>query len=99
MQEPSHIRADRPGGAFEITWPDGRTDRLPFHTVRCACPCAVCVSELTGQRLLDPANISQEIQPTAVELAGNYALKVRWSDGHDTGLFSWPHLRRLGNAP
>ena len=97
MLSPTNIKADRPNGAFEIDWPDGRSDRISFHTLRCDCPCAVCVSEFTGERLLDPAAVPETIVPTAVELAGNYAVRVRWSDGHDTGLYAWGHLRRLGD--
>ena len=93
---PQDIKADRPNGCFTIEWSDGRLDRIAFRSMRSDCPCAACVSEFTGERLLDPESIPADIQPTAVELAGNYALKVRWSDGHDTGLFTWSHLRRLG---
>ncbi|MDQ3330684.1 MAG: DUF971 domain-containing protein [Planctomycetota bacterium] len=94
---PTDIKADRPNGRFEIAWSDGRSDGIPFRAMRCDCPCAACVSEFTGERLLDPAKVPEAIEPTAVELAGNYALKVRWSDGHDTGLYTWSHLRRLGD--
>lgn len=79
-----------------ISWPDGRSDSISFHALRSDCPCAACVDEMTGKRLLDPANVAASIEPVAVELAGNYALKIRWSDGHETGLYTWDHLRRLG---
>jgi DUF971 family protein len=95
---PTDIKADRPNRRFEVSWPDGRTDRIAFRLMRCDCPCAACVSELTGERLLDPTSVPQDVEPAAVELAGNYALKVRWSDRHETGLFTWDHLRRLGNS-
>jgi DUF971 family protein len=95
---PQDIKADRPNGCFSIEWNDGRRDRIPFRPMRCDCPCAACISEFTGERLLDPATIPESVQPIAVELAGNYALKVRWSDGHDTGLYTWSHLRRLGES-
>ncbi len=97
MLSPTNIRADRPSHRFEIDWPDGRTDRIDFLALRCDCPCAVCVSEFTGERLLDVAAVPESIEPVAVDLAGNYALRVRWSDGHDTGLYTWGHLRRLGD--
>jgi DUF971 family protein len=35
------------------------------------------------------------VQPTAIELSGNYALKITWSDGHNTGLYRWDYLRSL----
>ena len=95
---PTSIKADRPNRRFEIAWPDGRTDRIDFRRFRGDCPCAVCVSEFTGERLLDPAAVPADILPVAVEPTGNYAIKVRWSDGHDTGLYSWEHLRRLGES-
>lgn len=96
MLSPTNIKADRPNRWFEIEWPDGRTDRIGFRTLRSDCPCAVCVSEFTGERLLDPASVPETIEPVAVDLAGNYAMRVRWSDGHETGLYAWGHLRRLG---
>lgn len=97
MLSPKNITADRPNRRFEVTWDDGRCDRIGFRALRCECPCAVCVSEFTGERLLDPETVPESIEPVAVDLAGNYALRVRWSDGHDTGLYAWGHLRRLGD--
>ena len=57
--------------------------------------CARCVDEITGERIVDVEGIDQEIGIDGMELVGNYALKIRWSDGHDTGLYTWEHLRRL----
>lgn len=95
-ESPTEITADRSRKAMTISWPDGRSDLISFHTLRSDCPCAACVDEMTGKRLLDPERVPVSVEPLAVELAGNYALKVRWSDGHDTGLYTWNHLRRLG---
>ena len=94
---PLDVQARRDERLMVLVWPDGRTDRLPFQIVRGNCPCAVCVSEDTGERRVGPAQISPEIAPAAMNLSGNYALKIRWTDGHDTGLFSWELLRSLGN--
>jgi len=57
--------------------------------------CARCVDEITGLRILDIDGIKPEIVINEMSLVGNYALKIRWSDGHDTGLYTWDHLRRL----
>jgi DUF971 family protein len=92
---PSQLRAHRDARVFEIAWPDGSAFRLPFHFVRCECPCAVCVDEITGVRLLDPAAVPAEIQPVQLAFSGNYALKVTWSDGHNTGLYTWSKLAEL----
>lgn len=95
IASPTQITADRTNKIFRMTWPDGRSDEISFHALRSNCPCAACVEEFTGKRLLNPDSVPRTIEPLAVELAGNYALKIRWSDGHDTGLFTWDHLRRL----
>ena len=83
---------------LELDWPDGTTAAVPFRALRLACPCAACVSEHTGERLLDPATVPADVAPAALALAGNYALRVTWPGGHDTGLFPWPYLRQIAEA-
>lgn len=92
---PEKIRALRSEGVLELQWPAGRTARYPFKFLRCECPCASCVNEFTGERMVDPTRVPEDVAPTAIELSGNYALKIHWSDGHFTGLYSWDHLDRL----
>lgn len=93
---PTNIRALREPPALEIAWPDGRVDVIPYRRLREDCPCAQCVDEVTGVRVLDVATIPDDIRPAGVSFVGNYALKITWSDGHDAGLYSWELLRRLG---
>ena len=95
---PSNIRALRDEGLLQLDWPDNAQHRLPFHIVRGMCPCASCVNEFTGERMIDPATIPQDITPLEMSLVGNYAVRVKWSDNHDTGLFTWSYLRQLGEA-
>lgn len=78
-----------------VAWPDGCAQKLPLVPLRAQCMCARCVDELTGQRILDVEGIDPAIAITHLALVGNYALKITWSDGHDTGLYTWDHLRRL----
>jgi ATP-binding protein involved in chromosome partitioning len=61
--------------------------------MRLACPCAQCVEEMTGRPLLDPAAVPTEVRPLAVVLVGTYAIRVHWSDGHSTGLYTFEWLR------
>lgn len=96
---PEKIRALRAEGVLELQWGKQGTARYPFKFLRCECPCASCINEFTGERMLDPRTVSEEITPTAIELSGNYALKIHWSDGHFTGLYSWDHLERLAASP
>lgn len=81
--------------AVLVRWHDGVERRLALVGLRGECMCARCVDEITGERILDVEGIDPEIAIAAMELVGNYALKIRWSDGHDTGLYTWGHLRRL----
>ena len=92
---PTVLRAHRQEGVFEIGWPSGESFRLPFRFLRGRCPCANCVNEFTGERMVDVNHIPEGIEVVAAELQGNYAMKITWNDRHNTGLFTWEHLRQL----
>jgi len=92
---PQSLRALKSAGVFEISWPDGRTFRPPFKLVRFECPCASCIDEITGVRVLRPESIPDDILPIELGYSGNYALKIVWSDHHASGLFTWDRLRRI----
>jgi len=79
-----------------IVWSDGRESRYGVRELRLACPCATCRDELTGERLLDPSRVPDDVRPVSLSSVGNYGLKIRWSDGHDTGIYSFDRLRELG---
>ena len=76
-------------------WADGVTTEAPAAVIRRGCPCALCVDERTGEPLLDPATVPDDLTQTHVELVGNYALAITFGDGHRTGIFTWHALRRL----
>jgi len=80
---------------LEIVWEDGKSSRYRVFDLRCACPCAGCVDEMTGERLLDPKRIRPDVRPVRVESVGNYALRIVWSDGHDSGIYTWDRLRGM----
>ncbi len=92
---PKQIRALQEEGALEIAWYDDRRYLLPFRLIRGRCPCASCVDEITGERTLDLSTISDDIHPINMSFSGNYALKISWSDGHNTGLFTWDYLSKF----
>lgn len=97
MNAPQAIRAMTEAGEFEIVW-DGVTYQLPFKLLRGECPCAACVNEFTGEKIIDPDDIPDDILPTGMEYSGNYAVKIRWSDSHDTGLFTFERLEMICRA-
>lgn len=80
-------------GALRILWPGGPEVTVPAVRMRDACPCAGCVEEGTGRKLLDPATIPADIRPLELRPVGAYAVQIQWSDGHNTGLYSWKTLR------
>ncbi len=92
---PTGLRALRDRGVLEITWPDAPPVDLSFFDVRCACPCAVCIDEITGAALLRPETVPKDIAPTELGYSGHYALRITWSDGHASGLYTWDRLRAL----
>lgn len=81
--------------ALKITWHDGLHAHLPYLMLRGHCMCARCVDEITGERIVDVEGLDPHVSITDMQLVGNYALKIRWSDNHDTGLYTWQHLRQL----
>ena len=80
---------------LRVTWGDGRVCAFDAPELRRLCPCAQCVNEFTGERTLLPAAISDDLRIENVEVVGRYALNFRWSDRHDTGIYSFRYLREI----
>ena len=79
-----------------ITWGDGASSALDVRELRLACGCAHCVDEWTGEQRLDPASVPDDVHPTRIEPVGRYAVRLIFSDGHDTGLYTWETLHDYG---
>jgi len=89
--------------ALSIRWGDGRESVYPISLLRRLSPSAD-MRELRKQMLKDPLTIlpssggSGEITALDAELIGNYAIKISFSDGHSSGLYSWDYLREIDPA-
>jgi DUF971 family protein len=92
--EPREIMQEGDAG-LRITWADGYECYFMAAELRRACPCAQCVNEWTGQRVLKPETISDALRINDIAIVGRYALNFRWSDGHETGIYSFRFLRDL----
>lgn len=80
---------------LQIIWADEKECRYRAVDLRRSCPCAQCVNEWTGERVLKPENVTDEIEIRDLSLVGRYAINFRWSDGHETGIYSFRYLREL----
>jgi ATP-binding protein involved in chromosome partitioning len=85
------VGLERP--TIEIVWEDDHRTVYPARDLRLACRCASCIEEMTGERLLDPAHVPDEVVAKAISLVGQYAIAVRFSDGHETGIYNFRDLR------
>ena len=78
-----------------IRWQDGHESAYPCDYLRKLCHCAACVDEWTGQRRLDPNEISEDVCPIEVQGIGRYGIRINWSDGHNTGIYTFKYLRQI----
>jgi DUF971 family protein len=92
---PQSIKARQDILCLEIGWSATDLVQLPYRFLRGRCPCANCVNEMTGVRTFHVEQAATDVKPVQLEYAGNYALKIFWSDGHSTGLYAWGYLSEL----
>jgi len=81
---------------LSILWEDGHRDDFDVRDLRLACHCALCIEEMSGHPLLDPKTIRSDVSPRQIVSIGNYAIQFDWSDGHNSGIYSFKDLRALG---
>ncbi|MBW2280219.1 MAG: DUF971 domain-containing protein [Deltaproteobacteria bacterium] len=81
--------------ALRILWADGHECLYPVRLLRLACRCATCIDEWSGKPLLDEAGVPDDVRPERIAPVGRYALRFDWSDGHDTGIYTFEVLRAL----
>jgi ATP-binding protein involved in chromosome partitioning len=82
-----------------IEWDAGHQGFFPARALRLACPCAACVEEMTGRPMLDPRHVPEDIRPLSLALVGAYGLRIAWSDGHGTGIYTFDRLRDTCPCP
>jgi DUF971 family protein len=84
---------------LNLSWGDGHSGPVSLRSLRDNCPCAACQGETVLLRTYTPAEPDKGVpgryELKGAEPIGNYALKMRWGDGHDQGIYTWEHLRKL----
>ena len=84
-----------PNGEIGIVWSDGSESYYNSWELRCACTCARCVDEMTGVKVLDDRSVAKDVRVLEIHPVGNYGYGILWSDGHDTGIYTFEHLREF----
>lgn len=80
---------------ISIVWSDDAETNYNAPQLRRSCPCASCVNEWTGEKMLRDESVSDDIIINSTSVVGRYALNFHFSDGHETGIFSFKYLRKL----
>lgn len=98
---PAHIAVKKSKG-IRIDWSDGQSSDYELQHLRDNCPCADC----TGAHGTPPKKkespfqmYTEALKIDSVETVGNYAIKIRWNDGHHHGIYTWNHLRAIAREP
>ncbi len=91
---PSALTLHRKSRVLEVRYADGTRYELPCEYLRVYSPSAEVRGHSGGEPMLIGGK--REVSVSAVDPVGRYAVRLRFSDGHDTGLYSWPALRELG---
>ncbi len=91
---PTEITVHSASRVLEIAFDDGRRFRLPFEFLRVFSPSAEVRGHGPGQERLQTGK--RDVTIESIEAVGHYAVQPKFSDGHDTGLYSWDYLYELG---
>ena len=91
---PESITLHGASRVLEVGFADGSVFRLPFELMRIYSPSAEVQGHGPGQEVLQTGK--REVDIVSLEPVGNYAVKPTFSDGHDTGIYSWEYLYFLG---
>jgi DUF971 family protein len=92
---PTEIRLRRTARLLEVSFADGARFELPFEYLRVHSPSAEVKGHGPGQEVLVLGK--ENVLISAVEPVGQYAVKLVFDDGHDTGLYTWRYLHELGS--
>jgi DUF971 family protein len=100
--EPEHIAISKSKG-IKIDWKDNHHSEYALAYLRDECPCATCTgahgTEPQKSNYSAPETPFQMYKPTlkmlSVEPVGSYAIRIEWSDGHNTGIYSFDHFRKI----
>ncbi|MBS0309705.1 MAG: DUF971 domain-containing protein [Proteobacteria bacterium] len=94
MSAPTALTVHRQSRMLDMTFDDGATYSLSFEFLRVHSPSAEVRGHGHGQEVLQTGK--RDVLLTAIDPVGNYAIQPHFSDGHNTGIYTWAYLRELG---
>ena len=94
MVEPTQI-VEESESEISIKWSDDSESRFTAAELRRVCPCAGCVDEWTGKKTLQDVQVADDLTFKHTSIVGRYALNFHFSDGHETGIYSFKFLKNL----
>jgi DUF971 family protein len=92
---PTNLTVHNQSRVLEVSFSDGSNYRIPFELMRVYSPSAEVQGHGPGQEILQTGK--REVELSALEPVGNYAVQPSFSDGHTSGIFSWDYLYFLGS--
>jgi DUF971 family protein len=100
--EPARIKLQK-DELLHVEWSDGRVDQWTIAQLRGKCPCAMCKENRQEQKknrlaVISGNSFDGQLIVTSAKPVGNYAIHLTFSDGHDTGIFSFQYLREISDA-
>jgi DUF971 family protein len=98
--EPTELNVSKDNGKeiISIIWSDGHKSRYASFDLRSSCPCAMCQGEpgIFGREYQPlKSAIPADVVPEEIDPVGRYGLKIKWSDGHNLGIYTFDYLRKL----
>jgi len=91
---PTELRLDKEKRILTVSYDDGQSFALPAELLRVLSPSAEVQGHSPDQRITVPGK--KNVGIARIEPVGNYAVRIVFTDGHDTGLYVWEYLRELG---
>lgn len=78
---------------LKISWSDATFNEYDVRKLRFNCSCAKCVNEWNGERIIKFEDVPKNMKPSKIDSVGNYAIKITWADGHDSGIYTYQALK------
>ncbi|MGF0538463.1 gamma-butyrobetaine hydroxylase-like domain-containing protein [Agrobacterium sp. ES01] len=93
---PTDLKVSKDRRQLSVTYDDGQSFTLPAEMLRVLSPSAEVKGHGPGQEVTVPGK--RNVQISAMHPTGNYAVRIGFDDGHDSGIFTWSYLRELGES-